>query len=181
MFENVADGLVGFFMFFSHWISPSPEMGEINIYNVLENDEKYLIECGIKIKWNEQMSDIIDAGIPLRINVQSYSDKGDSLSFIRTLTCDVTSYKYTFIDTVANNDSVFISKGYRNVFKILKRYSRWNSQFDKNADSYHMEVKLLPSKVSQLNRVIDLSEMCGCSRYSRHMFRPKGVKSEKTP
>lgn len=175
MFENVADGLVGLFMFFSHWISPAPEMGEVRIFDVLETDSLYKMECGIKIKWNEQMSDIVDAGIPLRISVLNYSDKGDSLSFIRTLICDVSNYKYIYTDSIKKpgSDSIYTSKEYRQVFKAVKNYSRWHSSFQKDANSFHMEVNLLPSHVSQLNRIIDLSEMCGCSKYSRHMYRPK--------
>lgn len=174
MFENVADGLVGLFMFFSNWISPAPETGEVRILDALETDSLYRIECGIKIKWNEQMSDIMDAGIPLRIYVVSYSDKGDSLSFIRTLSCDISNYKYSFTDSLKNVDSVYTSEEYRQVFKAVKQYSRWESYFSKDANSFHMEVNLLPSHVSQLNRVIDLSEMCGCAKFSRHMYRPKG-------
>lgn len=176
MLENVADGLVGLFMFLSNWFSPATDAGEIEIITAQHFARQYVIECVIKIPWNDQMSDIIDAGIPLRFQIQSNSNIGDSLSLIRTMQCDISTYTYTYTDTILkpSSDSVYISKEYSRIFKALRETSKWSSSFSKKGKQFHMEALLLPSTVSQLNRTIDLSEICDCRKFSRDLiFNPK--------
>jgi hypothetical protein len=176
MLENVSDGLVGLFMFLSNWFSPGTDAGEIKIAAAQQFAQQYVIECVIKIPWNEQMSDVIDAGIPLRFKIQSNSDLGDSLSLIRTMQCDISTYTYMYIDTIQTPaiDSVYVSTKYTKIFKALRETSKWSSSFSKKGKQFHMEALLLPSTVSQLNRTIDLSEICNCRKFSRDLlFNPK--------
>ncbi len=181
MLENVADGLVGLFMFLSNWFSPGTDAGEIKIAAAQQFAQQYVIECVIKIPWNEQMSDVIDAGIPLRFKIQSNSDLGDSLSLVRTMQCDVSTYTYTYTDTIITpeNDSIYVSESYTKIFKAVRETSKWSSTFSKQGKQFHMEVALLPSVVSQLNRTIDLSEICECEKFSRDLiFNPKPDKKQ---
>ncbi len=171
MFERAADGLFGLFIFFSNWFSPGESSEEIKIAAANEFSYGYSIECVIKINWNEQMSDLIDAGIPLRFMITSYSDIGDSVAIIRTLQCNVSTYTYIFCDSISTteNDSVYTSKEYSQVYRAAKKYCTWTSTFSKKANKFYMRAILLPSWVSQLNRSVDMSEICECHTYSRSL------------
>lgn len=173
MIERISNGLVGLFMFFSSWFSPGSDSQDIKIAAVKEISLGYSLQCIIKINWNEQMSDLIDAGIPLRFLITSYSDIGDTMQLIRTLDCDVSTYNYVFCDSiiVPKTDSIYISRKYSQIYRAIRSYSRWTCTFSQNANRFHIEAKLLPSRVSQLNRNIDMSEICGCRKYSRDFFR----------
>jgi hypothetical protein len=175
MFERAADGLIGLFIFFSNWFSPGENSEEIKIAAASEFSRGYTIECVIKIHWNEQMSDLIDAGIPLRFMITSWSDVGDSAAFIRTLQCDISTYTYAFSDSIRtperDKDSVYVSKEYSQVYRAVKRCCTWTCAFSKEAKKFYMLAELLPGWVSQLNRSVDMSEICGRHTYSRSLVK----------
>ncbi len=172
MLENFADGFLGFFMFFAHWLSPAGDQGEIRVSSVREESSRSVVECVIPFDWNERMSDLIDAGIPMRFRILSYSDAGDTVMSIRTLCCDVSEYTYLFTDSLSTprSDSVRVSKEYRQIFRIVRDYQRVTRYFSGTASWYHIEAVLLPSRVSQMNRSIDLTDICGCRKFSRRIF-----------
>jgi hypothetical protein len=172
MLENVADGFLGLFMFFSHWLSPGVDQGEIRIADVGELKTRSVLECVISFEWNERMSDLIDAGIPLRFRIFSCSDRGDTVLSIRTLRCDVGEFTYFFSDSVKSSrgDSVFISKKYGQIFRAVREYQHFTRSFTNTAASFQIEAVLLPSDVSHLNRSIDISDICGCRRFSTRII-----------
>ena len=174
MFENVADGLLGLFMFFSNWISPAGDSQTVKLGKIREEAGRYYAECQIRISWNDQLSDIIDAGIPFQLRIASHSDKGDSLAIIRTLVCDISNYTYTLSDsgTVLGKKTV-TSKKYDQIFKALRDLDRWECSFSNSINALHVRVDLLPSRVSTLNRMVDLSDLCECGQYSLDLLKPQ--------
>lgn len=174
MLENIADGFLGLFMFFAHWISPGGNEGEIRIVALQELATHTAMECVISFDWNSRMSDLIDAGIPMRIQIVSFSDVGDTTVSLRTLICDVSDYSYSFSDSLSGYiDSIYTSKKYSQIYRALREYKRIRRVFDPKGDALYIEATLLPSHVPHLNRSIDLSEMCGSSRFSTHVIRKK--------
>ena len=175
MLENVADGFLGLFMFFAHWLSPGDDQGEIKIAAVRELPTRSVIECVITFDWNNRMSDLIDAGIPMRFRILSYSDIGDTTLSIRTFFCDVGDYSYYFSDSliIPPADSVFISRKYGQIYRALREYRKVQRSFTNTASSFHIEAVLLTSKVSQLNRSIDMSDICGCRKFATRIIRKK--------
>ncbi len=175
MFERLSDGLVGLLIFFSNWLSPGTNSEDIKIVAAHEFANRYSIQCMIKINWNEQMSDLIDAGIPLRFVINFFSDRGDSTTVLRTLQCDIVTYKYSFSDTIIQppSDSVFSSKKYSQIYRALRNYCRWTCSFSKDASRFNMEAELQPSWVSHLNRSVDMSEICNCKIFSRTLIKKK--------
>lgn len=167
MLENVTDGFLGLFLFLSHWFSPGINPGEIKVIAARELASAYRIECSFSMDWNEQMSDLIDAGIPLRFLIAYASDKGDTTAFIRTLRCDVSNYTYSIKDSLMTNspDSIAVSKQYRQIYKAQRSFIRLNCYFSKNAKQFVIKAQLLPSTVSQLNRMVDMSDICGCRTF----------------
>ncbi|MBN1307381.1 MAG: hypothetical protein JXA18_05655 [Chitinispirillaceae bacterium] len=172
MLENIADGFLGLFMFFSHWLSPGVDRGEIRIEAFRELKTRTVLECVILFEWNERMSDLIDAGIPLRFRVLSYSDRGDSTLSVRTLFCDVGEYTYYISDSliIPAGDSVYVSKAHRQLYRALRDYRNLRRSFTRSASYFQIEAVLLPSRVSHLNRSIDMSDICGCRRFATRVI-----------
>ncbi len=173
MFDRLSEGLLGLFIFLSNWFSPANSSEEIRIAAAKEFSLGYSIECAIKLDWNEQMSDLVDAGIPLRLKITSYSDRGDSLYILRTLLCDIGDYTYTFCDSLGTplTDSVFTSRKFSQIYRAVREYSRWQYHLSKEATQFYMEAELLPSWVSQLDRNLDMSAIVGCRKFSRTFQR----------
>jgi hypothetical protein len=175
MLENVADGFLGLFMFFTHWISPGGDQGELRIEAIRELKTRSVLECVIAFDWNDRMSDLIDAGIPMRFRVLSCSDKGDSTVSIRTLFCDVGDYTYYYNDSISVpfGDSVYTSRKYQQIYRAVREYQRFTRSFSKNAASFQIEATLLPSRVSHLNRSIDMSDICGFRKFGTRILRER--------
>ena len=175
MLENVADGFLGLFMFFAHWLSPGVDQGEIKIAAVKELKGRAVLECVISFEWNDRMSDLIDAGIPLRFRILSYSDRGDTTLSVRTLLCDVGDYTYSISDSliIPTNDSVYVSKEFRQIYRAAREYQRVTRSFTSSASALQIEAVLLPSRVSHLNRSIDMSDICGCRKFATRIIRKK--------
>ncbi|MBD3315715.1 MAG: hypothetical protein GF344_08010 [Chitinivibrionales bacterium] len=172
MLENIADGLLGLFVFLGHWFSPGEDVGEIKILDARQETNGYVIEWAIRVDWGRRIEDLIDAGIPLRFLCLSYSDVGDSVAVLRTLRCDVTTYRYTIIDTLlAPSDSVWRSESTEHIYEALRAYGRWSSTFSEEAERFHVEAVLLPTRVEQLGRVVDMSEIVGSRRFVRDLAR----------
>jgi hypothetical protein len=180
MFEQIAEGFAGFFLFISHWLSPEALQEDIRIAAIKKLDEGYRIECAISITWNEQMSDLIDAGIPLRFRIAAYTNTGDTTAFIRTLVCDIETYTYAFSDSSLSprSDSVRISRSYNQMLIALRDYTRWSFDFGTHVKACLLEAELLPSRASQLNRTVDMSNICGCKKFARSIIiQEKGRRS----
>jgi hypothetical protein len=173
MLENVADGFLGLFMFFTHWLSPGTSDGEIKIAAVKELQNHSVLECIISFEWDERMIDLIDAGIPVSFRIESYSDVGDTTRSVRTLYCDVSDYSYCFRDSLCNvtGNSICRSKKFNQVYRAIKEYRHFTRTFTNTASLLRIEAVLLPSRVSHLNRSIDLSEICGCRKFSTEIVR----------
>ena len=173
MLENVADGFLGLFMFFAHWLSVGSDEGEIRIAAVKELQTGTVLECVISFDWNERMNDLIDAGIPLLFRIESLSDLGDTTISIRALRCDVSDYTYSFVDSVIipPAENVFRSRDFHQIYRALREYRHVTRSFSKGSSSFQMEAVLLPSTVSQLNRSIDMSDILGSRKFSTRIIR----------
>lgn len=173
MFNRLADGLAGFFVFFANWISPIPESSEVRFSSLQEVENRYVISCEINLNWNEELSDIVDAGIPIRMNIRSYSNRGDTVTIMRQLLCSIENYRYTITDTLYRpvNDSVFISQPFTLIHRAVKDFTRWELSFDRSAESFHVEAELLPSPVSGLNRMVDIAEIAGNRKFTRDLYK----------
>lgn len=154
-------------MFFAHWLSPGLDQGGIKVSAVKELSTQYVLECVVAIDWNDRLSDLVDAGIPVRIRVLSYSDVGDTLVSIKTLQCNLSDYTYRCCDSVRVDGDVRVrvSKPYYQIFLAIREYTTVTRSFSRRATMFCVEALLLPSSVSHLNRSIDISELCGARKY----------------
>jgi len=173
MFQRIAEGLAGFFIFVAQWIFPAANSEDVKIIAAEEFSYGYRVQYAFNIEWNDQMSDLIDAGIPLRFQIGASSNAGDSISFVRTLQCDIVSYTYTYSDTslIPQTDSVFVSEKYTQIYRVVRNFCRITCVFSTRAEKLHLDIRLLPSLVSQLNRKIDMSDVCNCGKYTFDMVK----------
>jgi hypothetical protein len=190
MFERAAEGFVGLFLFISHWLSPGVSTEEIHVAALRQAQDRLQVECAIAIDWSEQLGDLIDAGIPLRFRMAAYSDAGDTVLFVRTLRFDISSSTYAFRDTFdmpsRSPDSVNASRAYQQALIAMRDYCRWAVGLKQNTGSFYIEAVLLPSRASRLNRTVDMSNVCGCRKFTRTIVmespenaRPRRGKSRK--
>ena len=94
------EGLLGLLLYLTHWLAPEAERASIDARFVRFIDEQTVsFNCQMEIAWNKRLEQLVDAGIPLRFRIASFSDKSDTVLFYRSLFFDVVNYTYTFSDS----------------------------------------------------------------------------------
>jgi len=163
MFERFSDGVLGLFLFFSHWLSPGAEDEIVRIVSIRQASDAYVISCAISVSWNEQMKDLIDAGIPVRFQFRTFTNTKDTLSCIRTLQCDVAEYTYSFSDSLRGpkTDTTVCSKRFSHLLIVLEKFTQWETKAPLAAHACRIEAELLPTSAARLHRKIDMSQVCG--------------------
>jgi len=158
--NGVRDGVVGFFLFFAHWLSPETGKADIDIdFNNYISTESIVYKCKLDIAWNNQLEQLVDAGIPLCYKISYYTDKSDTVSFYRSLHFNMVNYSYKFTDST--EQSVRKSKSYSLIDLALRDFCRWEILIPYNSSACRVDVSILPSKAAQLNKVVDMSRVWG--------------------
>lgn len=159
------DGVVGFFLFFSHWLSPETGKAEIDIdFSNYITSESAIYKCKLDIAWNKQLESLVDAGIPLYYKISYYTDISDSVIFYRSLHFNMVDFTYTFTDSTEKK--VSNSKAYSLIDLALRDFCRWDIVIPKKATACKIDVLILPSKAAQLNKVVDMSRVWGQQKVS---------------
>jgi hypothetical protein len=171
MLDQIAGGLAGLILFLGQWLSPGAQQAELMISAVSRKAHCYAIECKLSMAWNEQLSDLVDAGIPLRMKVIARTDAGDSLVIQRTFTCNVAEYTYSYTDSihVTGIDSVKRSAAYSQILVGMRNCIKWTLCISHQAKHCGIEAHMLPSRVPHLNRSIDVSSLCGFRKLSKNI------------
>jgi hypothetical protein len=118
----------------------------------------------MEMAWNKQLEQLVDAGIPLCFMIAVITDRGDSAVFYRTLKANIIDYTYSYADS--SHDVIIVSKNYPLVYLALDDFRRWKFRVAKNVTRCQVEVTLLPSRVSRLNRMVDMSDVWGQRKIS---------------
>jgi len=159
MFDAVKQGFTGLVLFVGQWLSPGGEQAGLRIEDVREDSAAWVLSCKMKIAWNDQLEQMVDAGIPLRFQILAVTDQNDSAVFYRFLSFNMMDYTYTYADSTAERRTV--SQKYPLVYLALKDFCQWKFRVVKSAASCKITAVLLPSRVSRLNRMVDLSQLWG--------------------
>jgi hypothetical protein len=163
--NGVRDGLVGFFLFFAHWLSPQTEKASIAIdFHDYRTPEAVIFKCKLDIAWNKQLEELVDAGIPLQYRILHFSDKSDTVYFYRTLNFDMVHYTYNFTDSTEK--ATRRSKDYSLIDLALRDYCRWEIEVPNDAGACKVDVTIMPSKAEQLNKMVDMSRVWGQQKVS---------------
>jgi hypothetical protein len=169
MFERFSDGVLGLFLFFAHWLSPGSDEDAVRIVSLRQIPDAIVVSCAISISWNEQMKDLIDAGIPIRFLFRTIADARDTISCVRTLQCDVAAYTYAFCDSLRGStaDKAAGSKKFSNLLIALEKFTQWETRIPRACSACRIEAELLPTSATRLGRAIDISQVCGYRFFSR--------------
>jgi hypothetical protein len=175
MFDKFSDGILGLFLFFSHWLSPGTEDEAVRIVSMRRIADTAIVSCAISLSWNEQIKDLIDAGIPIRFIFRTITNAKDTLSCIRTLQCDVAAYTYAFCDSLNGLDTETVtgSKRFSHLLIALEKYTQWETKVPIACSSCRIEAELLPTSATRLARKIDMSQVCGYRFFATNLA-PKG-------
>lgn len=156
----MGDGLLGLLLYLGSWLSPEAERASLDTrFDRFINNQNVSFTCQMDIAWNRRLEQLVDAGIPLRFKIISFTDKSDTSLFYRSLYFDVVKYTYTFIDS--SELKVTKSDSYPLVHLVLRDFCRWKMEIPEDASSCRIEVQILPSRAEQLNRVVDMSRIWG--------------------
>ena len=173
------DGIVGFFLFFAHWLSPETGRAAIEIDIPKSRPADAIVcKCKLDIAWNKQLEQLIDAGIPLCYKIYHYTDKSDTVDFYRSLYFNMVDYTYCYTDSTDKFRKK--SKPYSLIDLALRDFCHWEISIPNNASICKVEVVILPSKAEQLNRVVDMSRVWGHQKVFTVFNPKKGVPENKS-
>jgi hypothetical protein len=158
--NSFRDGIVGFFLFFAHWLSPETEKAAIDInLGKLNTPSSVTCKCKLDIAWNKQLEQLVDAGIPLHFRIRYFTDKSDTIDLYRTLHYKLIDYTYSYTDSVASTKK--LSKSYPLIDLVLRDFCRWQFEIPKNASFCKVEAEILPSRAERFDRYVDMSRVWG--------------------
>ncbi len=163
MVEQLRSGFLGLFLVLGQWLSPGTHYADISVSSVSKSATGYLLQCDMQIGWNQELEALVNAGIPLRFRMGAYCSGCDSLVFVRTLYFDVVKTTYYFEDNYLGRlrDSTARSDTYPQVLLALRDFTRWQFVLCRRAESCRIEVELLPSRATRLNRTVDMTAVWG--------------------
>lgn len=169
MIEQLRTGFLGLFLVMGQWLSPGNDLADISVSSIKPTPLHYQLQCELHIGWNQELEALLNAGIPLRFRIGAFCPGCDSLVFVRELRFDVVKTNYSFTDQYegASRDSVAQSRKYPQVLLALRDLSRWSFLICKSATDCRIEVELLPSRATRLNRTVDMSVIWGQRRISK--------------
>jgi hypothetical protein len=113
----------------------------------------------MEMSLDRRLEELIDAGIPLNFRFTAVSDNQDTVSIVRSLRCNVADLTYTYSDS--SKSAVRTSKKYPMILLALRDYSRWEFGVSAPSRLCTVEAEILYSRVSQLNRSVDMSRIWG--------------------
>lgn len=161
-FESIKQGVMGLMLFAGNWLLPQEDDAVLEFVSVKELPAASAsrVQLKMELPLNRQAEELIDAGIPLNVRLTAISDKADTVALTRTLRCNVADLTYTVSDsaeTVARRES----KPYPMILLALRDFGKWEFDLPAGAASCRAEAEILPSRVSRLNRSVDMSRMWG--------------------
>jgi hypothetical protein len=163
MFESAKEGFLGLFLVLGQWLSPGGDDASLRAAAQFSGDTLCVIQCALQTSWSQELSDLVDAGIPLRFRLSAMSDAGDTIVFIRTLHCDIADFTYSFRDSsvTALPREPSALKKYPQILLALREYARWSISVRPAASACRIEAELLPSRAERLGRTVDMSQIWG--------------------
>lgn len=160
MIESFKQGIVGLLLFAQSWFVPNQESAGISVESIRKVEKNnFEVHLQMNMALNSQMEQLIDAGIPLHFRIESESDAGNRSVFFRTLWFDLIKYNYHYVDSTEGLSRV--SKDYPMILLAVNDFSKWEIMISGKATECMVEARLLPSRVKQLNRMVDMSKIWG--------------------
>ena len=165
MFESLRDGILGFFLFTGQLLLPASEQASLSVTSIRPADSLHWnISVVMDPALNPQIEELVNAGIPMRFRICAVTEGSDTARFERTLRFSVAHLTYTYVDSL--NGYIQHSKTYPMILLAMNDFCKWSFTVPREAAWCRIEATLLPSRVSQLRRMVDMSKVWGQSRVS---------------
>ena len=154
------EGLFGLILYLAHWLSPEADRASLAVhFSGFTETRAVQFQTQMDIAWNRRLEQLVDAGIPLRFRILSFTDQSDTSLFYRTLYFDMVKFTYHYIDSSAGR--VSRSEHFSLIHFALREFSRWEITVPQQATMARIEVHILPSRAEQLDRMVDMSRIWG--------------------
>jgi len=163
MLDNIREGFLGFILVLSGWLSGDSQGVGMKIHTAVRQDSLVALTCIMDLDWNDEMTQLVDAGIPIRFSARLTTDAGDSSGLVRIVRFDLAEKAYRFADSAVTGrpDTLFVSTPYRHMRSTLRDLSRCEFAVSKRTRAGRIEVELWRSRASRLNRTVDLTHVWG--------------------
>ncbi|MBN1128103.1 MAG: hypothetical protein JXA71_03910 [Chitinispirillaceae bacterium] len=159
-FESIKQGVIGLLLFTGNWLSPGDDAASLAVVSMKKiTPATWKVTIKMEMPLNRRLEELVDAGIPLNFRFTAISDRADTAATIRSLRCNVVDLTYTFTDSAST--MVTTSKKYPMILLALRDFSRWEFTLPYEATACAVEAEILYSRVSQLNRSVDMSKVWG--------------------
>lgn len=173
MLEAIKQGVLGFFLFAGNWVIPSGGEAALSLQSIDRTDSlHYRVTARMDLAMSRDLETLVNAGVPLRFRFRAALDAKKELIFYRVLRFDVVSYKYAFSDSSAGE--VRRSKTYPMILLALKDFCRIQFNIPHGFQRCRIEAEILSSRVSRLNRSVDMSRIWGQRRIATAFQIQKG-------
>ncbi len=160
--NGVASGFTGLFLFFSNWFL-SGEKATLNLGTVIESDSIAFVEYSIAMKWHEEGTALIGAGIPLTVTHKITAQDRELFWCRRVLTANTVSEKFVVISNYS--DGYEVKKEYPNIYLSLSAFKKVTAPIPITVKKATITMDVESAYVSELNKTIDMSPLVG----SKHL------------
>jgi hypothetical protein len=159
IFESIKQGVVGLLLFAGNWILPPDENAALALVTAKKDEASWTVVIKMEMSLDRRLEQLIDAGIPLNFRFTAISDKNDTVSTVRSLRCNVADLTYSFTDSLPAG--VNASKSYPMILLAMRDFTRWKFSLPSGAAACGVEAEILYSRVSRLDRTVDMSRIWG--------------------
>jgi hypothetical protein len=159
-FESIKQGVLGLLLFAGNWVMPENDAAVLKVESIRRvAPSAYHVTLTLSMSLNQQLEQLIDAGVPLNFRFSAISDRADTVCCLRSLRCNVADLTYFFSDS--SHGTVVTSPSYPMVLLALRDFTKWEFNLPLNATACRAEAEIRESRVSQLNRTVDMSRIWG--------------------
>jgi hypothetical protein len=164
-------GIAGLFLYIGSLFVPVGESRlEIRAIN-LDDGAHYLIRTAFEFQWNDNLTDIVNAGIPITMRHSVRFDR-QRQDVYRILRKPVSQRHYFVIDSVPGTGRAAASvssQSFPNIPVALRHFRQIDWEIDNSARTLDFSVEIMNSFVPSMEIYVDISPLFGGRRFSERI------------
>ncbi|MCL2844046.1 MAG: hypothetical protein FWE23_01135 [Chitinivibrionia bacterium] len=159
-------GIAGLFLYIGALFVPVDESRlDVRALNS-DSDAHYHIRTTFEFQWSDNLTDIVNAGIPITMKYSARVDR-QRQDFYRILRRPVSQRYYFVIDSVPGGDTN--SRSFPNIPVALRHFRQIEWEIDNSAKNLDFSVEILNSFVPSMEIYVDISPAFGGRRFSERI------------
>ena len=164
MLSQLSSGISGLFLFVAGWLSPATDEFSLHFEKPQQGVSAWQCDFELQGSFDPRLSDIIDAGIPLIVDVTVKQQSNRTVHLVRVLQYDAVKMTYAYSDTLSGKK--VHSESYNFINTALRDFRKFHVEFPKSETLTALtgEMVILPSLVPRLGRKVDLQVLFGGNR-----------------